>query len=83
MAIGIDDGALALGVGAPQHEHHPFPLLVDSGDRPVGELLPPLALVGGCTGPLDAEYAVEQQNPLVRPGCQAALSRHLQAEVLF
>ena len=45
MALAVYDGALALGITAPQHEHHSLRLAIDEFDDPVGKGLPALALV--------------------------------------
>lgn len=66
----VDDGAFALCVAAPEHEHDTLTFAIDNFYDLVGKSLPTLALVGTGMGTFDGQNAIEEENALVSPGSQ-------------
>ena len=54
-----DELGLALGVSAPQEEHHGGGFIVQLADHPIGELLPPLPLMAGGLSLPHGEHRIE------------------------
>src|SRR6478736_10028004 len=73
MAAGVDQGALGLGIAAPQQEDQAFAFAVQMIDDVIGETFPALALVRAGQAALDREHGIEQQYALPRPRNQAAM----------
>ena len=73
MPSGVDDGPLALGVTPPEHEYHALPFAVDHTYGPIGELLPPPALVRCGAGTLNRQHAIEQQHAAICPGREVSM----------
>ena len=77
----VDQLLLALGMGAPQHEHQMRLMLADHFDDPIGEKLPALARVGIGVGALDGHGGVEHQHALVGPALQVAVVGDVDVQV--
>ncbi|KAG1435407.1 hypothetical protein G6F57_021141 [Rhizopus arrhizus] len=81
MAAGVDDLALLLRIGAPEHEHQAFAFAVEHVHHVVGEALPApplvragLALFHGSRGP-DAGYRDRSRSPCRCSAATAAPAR--------
>ncbi|MNV09210.1 hypothetical protein D3C71_996990 [compost metagenome] len=77
----IDQLLLALGMGAPQHEHQVRLLLADHFNDPIGEKLPALVLVRIGIGALDGHGGVEHQHALIGPALQVTMVGDVDVQV--
>ncbi len=81
VPLAIDELPLFLRITAPQEKHHTVPLVIHMLNNAVGELLPPLTLVGACLSLNNRQNAVEQQDTLLRPRLQAAMVRWVYPQI--
>ncbi|KAG0935813.1 hypothetical protein G6F31_015851 [Rhizopus arrhizus] len=73
MAAGVDDLALLLRIGAPEHEHQAFAFAVEHVHHVVGEALPAPPLVRAGLALFHGQHRIEQQHAALRPRDQAAV----------
>ena len=72
VALRVGDGALALGVTAPEHIDDALLAFGDGADHGVGEGLPAAACVRGRLVGADRQHGVQQQHALLGPAVEVA-----------
>lgn len=82
VATGVDMLALALSLGAPQHEDDRSFTLGKKLDHAVRKALPAPTLMCTRLASLDREHRVKQQHSATCPGTQATVIRSGHGEVV-
>ena len=70
VALGIGDGAFALGVTSPQHVNDALLALCDGPHDRIGESFPAVSCVGGRFVRPDRQHGIEQQHALFGPAVE-------------
>ena len=81
MSFSVNHCALALCITAPQHKHQVLTTCIEQCDYLIREQLPAFTLMGIGIACLYSEHSIEQEDPLVCPGAEIAMSRNLQPQI--
>ena len=82
VALGIGDGAFALGVTSPQHVNDALLALCDGPHDRIGESFPAVSCVGGRFVCPNRQHGVEQQHALFGPAVEVAARGNRRAGVV-
>lgn len=82
VALGIGDGAFALGVTSPQHVNDALLALCDGSHDRIGEGFPAVSCVGGRFVRPDRQHGIEQQHALFGPAVEVAARGNRRAGVV-
>ena len=83
MARTVDYGTLALGVRTPEDEDEVVTPYVQFTDDGIGEFLPALPLVRGCSMSTNSKGGIEQQHTLIGPAGKVTIRRWRGTEVVL